>query len=525
MENLTAYESEEEVRGDRSVQKVDYKEINAAPDIVAIEEPICKLEGEKFMYTNVKYSDLVKNHKEDDQKGRRGNVESYAVSDIQFETERNSFETLRNLEENSHLIGGEKKKIRKRNAQGKASDVHNFMGPWAHYEGDTINLDDYVEEQPVEENIRKYKKGNIITSPDDVVIEKTIFHGKNEFDYLGRTYIVPPKDQGIDLSRNPEDHECFAPKKLIHTYIGHSKGVNSMQLFPQSGHLILSGSIDTKVKLWDVYHERRCLRTFLGHSLPVTEVCFSPFSGLSFLSLSQDGFIKLWDTESGACLSKFSNKNKRNNDVLSTPLTVKFNDSKPNEFIAGYSDGKIIQFDIKSGRKIQEYDNHVGSINSITFLNDTSTFVSTGDDRSLKLWEYGIPVVVRQVVEADFNVQLPILKNVAKHPNGKYLAYQSADLSHEMAIINTKDFIRSSKRSIKGHLLAGYKCQQSFSPDGQFLASGDANGCLFVWDWKSSKIVRKIQAHEQVVTACEWHPQETSKIITCSWDGTLKLFD
>jgi WD40 repeat protein len=36
---------------------------------------------------------------------------------------------------------------------------------------------------------------------------------------------------------------------------------------------------------------------------------------------------------------------------------------------------------------------------------------------------------------------------------------------------------------------------------------------------------RKHKAHDNVIMGCEWHPHETSKVFTCSWDGTIKLWD
>ena len=44
---------------------------------------------------------------------------------------------------------------------------------------------------------------------------------------------------------------------LLFLRAGHSKGVQSVQFFPGTGHLLLSGSMDTKVKVWDVYESRQ----------------------------------------------------------------------------------------------------------------------------------------------------------------------------------------------------------------------------------------------------------------------------
>ncbi len=49
---------------------------------------------------------------------------------------------------------------------------------------------------------------------------KSVFHGKQQRDYQGRSWIEPPK--GV---RPDPDHDCFIPKKLIHTWTGHTKGV------------------------------------------------------------------------------------------------------------------------------------------------------------------------------------------------------------------------------------------------------------------------------------------------------------
>lgn len=74
----------------------------------------------------------------------------------------------------------------------------------------------------------------------------------------------------------------------------------------------------------------------------------------------------------------------------------------------------------------------------------------------------------------------------------------------------------------KGHLVAGYACVPGFSPDGRFVSSGDSEGKVWFWDWKTCKVLKKFQAHKSVVIGCEWNPNETSRVATCSWDGSIK---
>jgi pre-mRNA-processing factor 17 len=69
--------------------------------------------------------------------------------------------------------------------------------------------------------------------------------------------------------------------------------------------------------------------------------------------------------------------------------------------------------------------------------------------------------------------------------------------------------------------------QVGFSPDGNFLMSGDAQGKLFFWDWSHpDRIGKTIPAHDKTpCIGCEWHPLETSKVATCGWDGLIKYWD
>lgn len=46
------------------------------------------------------------------------------------------------------------------------------------------------------------------------------------------------------------------------------------------------------------------------------------------------------------------------------------------------------QWDIRSGEVVQEYDRHLGAVNTITFVDENRRFVSTSDDKSLRVWEW-----------------------------------------------------------------------------------------------------------------------------------------
>jgi pre-mRNA-processing factor 17 len=192
-----------------------------------------------------------------------------------------------------------KKELRKRKSAGKADDIDSFAGPWAKFEGESSE-EDTVEPLISEPLDKEQKSAPDKLEPIEAVHtkESTKFHGAAERDYLGRTFIHIPTDVNVDLTSEAGSQICYAPKKLVHSFVGHTKGVTTFRLFPQSGHLVLSGSQDTKIKIWDVYHDRKCLRTYQGHDKPIKDLAFSN-DGKRFLSAGHDKWIKLWDTETG----------------------------------------------------------------------------------------------------------------------------------------------------------------------------------------------------------------------------------
>lgn len=48
-----------------------------------------------------------------------------------------------------------------------------------------------------------------------------------------------------------------------------------------------------------------------------------------------------------------------------------------------------------------------------------------------------------------------------------------------------------------------------FSPDGKWISSGDGEGNVVFWDWKTGRIKSRLKAHSKVVIAHEWLPHET----------------
>ncbi|KAK6508542.1 hypothetical protein TWF506_010629 [Arthrobotrys conoides] len=540
--------------------------ITAAPD-VSLDDPMTSQLAivkptDKSMSYNATYADLYKPaagpanpFKSNDGTLKRKNLltgyaEETLISDATFLAQHRTFTSLGYAADpsnpthmvgdqaNAALFGGrntveympskeESREIkRRRQKKGDSTIVDGpgqYLGPWASYKNESESSEDeeaggegveYEEEAtaPVSNPIID-KAGAEYLNVNTSGVEQTTFHGSEERDYLGRTYMHVPQDLDINLGKESGSTPNFIPKKLIHTWKGHTKPINAIRFFPNSGHLLLSSSADAKIKLWDVYHNRELLRTFDGHTKSVNDITFTN-SGDKFLSASYDRQMKLWDTETGQCINRFS--------TGKIPHVIRFNpdEAKHHEFIAGMSDKKIVQFDTRTAAVVQEYDHHLGPVNTLTFVDENRRFISTSDDKSLRAWEYGIPVPIKFIAEP----YMYSMVRSALHPNGKYVALQSAD-NQVVVYATTERFRQNRKKSFRGHNNAGYAIDVDISPDGQFLMTGDSLGWVCFFDWKTCKMYHKIKASDQAITCAAWHPQEGSRVAVAGLDHSIKYYD
>ena len=197
---------------------------------------------------------------------------------------------------------------RKREKNTDAADIEGYLGPWGKFKDEeTVSKPTAEDAEFLEDYLTKMKKRSKKTVDDSPLEEKSTLHIKDAYDYQGRSFLHIPQDLGVNLKAEAPPEKCFIPKRQIHEWKGHSKGIAAIRWFPVSGHLILSGSMDSKVKIWEVYKNRRCVRTYSGHKQAIKDVNFNN-SGDHFLSTSYDRYIKLWDTETGQCKQSFTSK-------------------------------------------------------------------------------------------------------------------------------------------------------------------------------------------------------------------------
>jgi serine/threonine protein kinase len=159
--------------------------------------------------------------------------------------------------------------------------------------------------------------------------------------------------------------------KKMRTLSGHSGRINCLKISPD-GQLLASTSWDTTIKIWNLKNLQEVL-SLGGHKKWVISVVFSQDQS-KLLSISCDRIIKIWNLTKGRAINCFQLK-----------LYYWFNSvafSPNNQILAsGNWDNTIRLWDLKNKKEIMNFYGHVRPVNSIIFTQNGDFLISGGDKK------------------------------------------------------------------------------------------------------------------------------------------------
>lgn len=98
------------------------------------------------------------------------------------------------------------------------------------------------------------------------------------------------------------------------------------------------------------------------------------------------------------------------------------------------------QYDIRSGEVTQEYNQHLGPVNTITFVDENRRFVTTSDDKTMRVWDFDIPVPIKLIADPSMH-SMPA---VGLDSKGKWLAATSLD--NQIVLFGADTFKQNVRR-------------------------------------------------------------------------------
>lgn len=183
-----------------------------------------------------------------------------------------------------------------------------------------------------------------------------------------------------------------------HILKGHKGPVVSVQWSNKEEFLLVSGSRDGKVLMWDVRQASSCLKSLdqhngektasissvdTAHTGDVNGLCFTD-DGLFLLSFGTDDRLRLWDIASGK--NTLINFGKVVNDSgKSVKIACSVGSNPSAAFIPSTNDVDV--YDLQNGEMVYDLKGHYHNVNCCTFHPHLQELYTGGNDSNVLVWE------------------------------------------------------------------------------------------------------------------------------------------
>ncbi|WVZ88784.1 hypothetical protein U9M48_035258 [Paspalum notatum var. saurae] len=309
------------------------------------------------------------------------------------------------------------------------------------------------------------------------------------------------------------------PSKLSVSLKGHTSAVNCVDWSPSHAHLLASAGMDHTVHVWNVWDKgNTTARVLKHHTAAVKDVRWSLHTP-SLLSGGLDCSLQLVDVVKEKVIKVFTHDQ--------AVEVIKFNPCNPNLFLSGGSKGSLRLWDIRSGLVTKEFHRSLGTILDIEFSADGRQFISSTDTTRSNISE-------NTIIVWDVQRQVPLSNQVYTEaftcPCIRYHQREASFVAQSngnyIAIFSARPPFKLNKyMRFEGHGVWGFPIKCNFSLSGRELASGSSDGAIYFYDYKSARLLRKIEAFKEACTDVVYHPVMSNVMASCSWTGEISVFE
>lgn len=295
--------------------------------------------------------------------------------------------------------------------------------------------------------------------------------------------------------------------KTRRTLKGHLAKIYAMHWAQDRTHLV-SASQDGKLLVWDG------MTTNKVHAIPlrsswVMTCAYSP-SGSFVACGGLDNICSIYPLRSREVPIRVCRELNFHTGYLSCCRFI-----TDQRIVTSSGDMTCLLWDVDSGSKIQEFNDHNGDVMSLSINPmDKNTFVSGACDATAKLWDIRTGKCVQTFAghESDINA-------VSFFPNGMAFATGSDDASCRLFDIR-------ADREMMQYTMDNITCgitSVAFSLSGRYMFAGYDDFNCNAWDTLKGECVYQLAAHDNRVS-CLGVSSDGMALCTGSWDSLLKIW-
>ncbi|KAK5197461.1 hypothetical protein LTR99_007831 [Exophiala xenobiotica] len=197
--------------------------------------------------------------------------------------------------------------------------------------------------------------------------------------------------RGQDLLLSGSDDGCIGiwdpRQKAAVDYIETDFPITAVAMAEQ-GHEIYSGGIDNDIKVWDA-RKMEVTYTLAGHGDTITSLEVSPDSQ-TLLSNSHDSTVRTWDIRPFAPVDRAVRTYDGASAGFEKNLIRASWSPKGDKICAGSGDRTVVVWDTRSAKLLYKLPGHKGTVNDVRFSpTEEPIIVSGSTDRNIVLGELG----------------------------------------------------------------------------------------------------------------------------------------
>ena len=173
------------------------------------------------------------------------------------------------------------------------------------------------------------------------------------------------------------------------------------------GHYVAAATSSGKVILYDLGHAGLPAAQLHEHFRQVHKVTFNPHRGSLLLSGSQDGTVRLWDVRDVRQASTLKSKHKYSGQSDGV-RDVKWSPTDGVDFAFGTDSGWIQRWDMRNLKTAKiKIPAHSTTCNTIDWHPDGKHIVSAGSDKTVRVWDFSVSR--RQKANWEIKTPYPVL--------------------------------------------------------------------------------------------------------------------
>jgi WD40 repeat protein len=296
-------------------------------------------------------------------------------------------------------------------------------------------------------------------------------------------------------------------RRLVANFNEHSDSVRGIA-YSHDGKRIASASDDTSICIWDAGSGHKTT-VLIGHQTIITGIAFTP-DDERLASCDQHGAVILWDIAEARVLHTFASPFIRASYCLAVSPDGKWLATSPGVY--DLAEGRqIVHFDFADSRYRDKLS--TGSIYGMAFSPDGQRLACvcpSGGHIALFDTESWDVIAEAEVPDGQFI-------SVSFSPDGEYLATGGDEKSVQLWQVNPLRWVATL-----GHHNARVKAV-AFSPDGKHVVSTSDDQTIALWDVNSRRLNSFVGTHTAPVYAAAFSP-DGKRLVSGEADHSVRVY-